>query len=271
MKMLDLRSKIAVVTGGASGIGRGIAEALIEQGARVVIADIEEGPLRKTADEIGAAALQVDVTQAESVEALAREVQTRFGKVDIVCNNAGVGSTGKIADLKLIDWQWILNVNLFGVLHGVQSFLPRLKANPDGGQILNTASVAGLLATMPMFGAYSVSKFGVVALTEALDHELKAEGSKVGAGLLLPGPVRSNLNKSQRNRPTVIGESALIDVDLDDLAGVFGDTVPWINAIDAGRIAVEAIKDGRLYAITHPAFYGEIGARHAAIAVAFGA
>lgn len=270
MKMSDLRGKIAVVTGGASGIGRGIAEALIEQGAQVVIADIEERPLHKTADEIGATAFRVDVAQAESVEALAQEVQSRFGKVDIVCNNAGVGSMGKIADLKLSDWQWILNVNLFGVIHGVQSFLPLLKANPDGGQILNTASVAGL-ATIPMLGAYSVSKFGVVALTEALADELRAENSKVGAGLLLPGPVRSNLNKSQRNRPMVTGESALIDVDLDDLSGVIGDTVPWMDPIDAGRIAVEAIKDGRLYAITHPAFYGEIGARHAAIAAAFGA
>lgn len=270
--MLDLRSKIAVVTGGASGIGRGIAEALIEQGAQVVIADIKERPLHKTADEIGATALQVDVAQAESVEALAQAVQDRFGKVDIVCNNAGVGSMGKIADLKLIDWQWILNVNLYGVIHGVQSFLPQLKANPDGGHILNTASVAGLLATMPMLGAYTVSKFAVVALTEALAHELRAEGSKVGAGVLLPGPVRSNINKSQRNRPMVMGESALVDVDLeDDLSGVLGETVLWMDPIDAGRIAVEAIKDGRLYAPTHPAFYGQIGARHAAIAVAFGA
>ncbi len=196
----DLRGKVAVVTGGASGIGMGIARQLIAEGMQVVIGDIEAGLLRKAADDLGAVGILTDVSDLDSVRALARSATERFGTVHVVCNNAGVGPLAAIADLTMADWHWIIGVNLYGVIHGVQTFLPVLQANEDGGHIVNTASMAGLVAP-PRLGAYSVTKFGVVALTEVLAAELAQTGSKVGVSVLCPGVVRTNIGTSSRNRP----------------------------------------------------------------------
>ena len=196
----DLRGKIAVVTGGASGIGKGIATQLIAEGMRVIIADIGRGALEKTAAELGATAIGADVSDAGSVAALAERAVAEFGTVHVVCNNAGVGPMAPVADLTMADWDWIVGVNLYGVIHGVQTFLPILKNNPDGGHIANTASMAGLVAP-PRMAAYCVTKFGVVALTEVLATELAADGSKVGVSVLCPGTVRTNIHASSRNRP----------------------------------------------------------------------
>ncbi len=160
----DLNGKVAVVTGGASGIGKGIARQLKAEGAQVIIADIEEGALHKTAAELGATPVLTDVSDAASVDALAKEAHNAFGAVHIVCNNAGIGPMAAVADLTLDDWKWMLGVNLWGVIHGIHTFLPILKANPDGGHIVNTASMAGLDAP-PNLGAYAICKFGVVGLT----------------------------------------------------------------------------------------------------------
>lgn len=196
----ELRGKVAVVTGGASGIGKGIATQLVAEGMRVIIADIERDALDKTAGEIGATGVPADVSDAASVEALARTAQELYGTVHVVCNNAGIGPMAAIKDLTMDDWHWILGVNLYGVIHGVHVFLPILRANPDGGHIVNTASMAGLVAP-PRIGSYAVAKYGVVALTEVLAAELAAENSKVGASVLCPGTVRTNIGTSSRNRP----------------------------------------------------------------------
>jgi NAD(P)-dependent dehydrogenase (short-subunit alcohol dehydrogenase family) len=209
----DLRGRVAVVTGGASGIGRGIARQLIGAGMQVVIADIERDALSRTADEIGAAGIPADVSDLESVRALARSVTGRFGAVHVVCNNAGVGPMARIADLTIEDWQWLIGVNLYGVIHGVQTFLPILEANADGGHIVNTASMAGLVAPQRL-GAYSVTKFGVVALTEVLAAELAQAGSRVGATVLCPGTVRTNIRTSSRNRPEHLAGGGLADVGI---------------------------------------------------------
>jgi NAD(P)-dependent dehydrogenase (short-subunit alcohol dehydrogenase family) len=182
----SFEGRVAVVTGGASGIGRGVAEELIARGAKVVIADIEGDLLEKTAKEIGAVAVPTDVSKLESVQALCQETLRRFGRVDILCNNAGVGPMGRIEDTTLADWKFMIDVNLWGVIHGVNVFLPHLIANPDGGHIVNTASQAGLTA-FPHSGAYAVTKYGVVALTETLAAELAYDHPKVGAGV----PVRA--------------------------------------------------------------------------------
>ena len=261
----DLNGKVAVVTGGASGIGKGIARQLIAEGARVIIADIEEDALHKTAAEIGAAPVQADVSDAGSVQALAKEALNRYQAVHIVCNNAGIGPMAAVADLTLDDWRWMIGVNLWGVIHGIHAFLPILKANPDGGHIVNTASMAGLDAP-PRLGAYATCKFGVVGLTEVLAQELAAENSRVGVSVLCPGTVRTNIGRSSRNRPAHLADAGFedIDIELED-----NPAYRWITPDDAGAVVVRAIKNGYLYALTHPDWYGRVKARHEAIAEAF--
>ena len=265
-RLEQLSGKVAVVTGGASGIGKGIAQRLIARGMQVVIADIEQGALDRTAAEIGAAAVRTDVSDFESVQALASEVQRRFGAVHVVCNNAGVGSMARIADMTVKDWRWMVGVNLWGVIHGVTAFLPLLKANPDGGHIVNTASVGGL-ATMPGLGPYAVTKFGVVALSETLAQELAEDGAKVGVTVLCPGPVRTNIKASSRNRPAALAGGGLTDVDLE--TSEFGARSRWIDPEDAGEIVALAIQRGDLYAFTHPEMGPRVEERHQAIARAF--
>jgi NAD(P)-dependent dehydrogenase (short-subunit alcohol dehydrogenase family) len=261
----DLRGKVAVVTGGASGIGRGIAGRLTEEGMRVVIADIEPDPLREAAGELGAVGVLTDVSNAGSVRDLAAAATRQFGTVHVVCNNAGIGPMAPIADLTMDDWHWMIGVNLYGVIHGVHTFLPILQANEDGGHIVNTASMAGLIAS-PRLGAYSVTKFGVVALTEALSAELRQAGSKVGATVLCPGTVLTNIHKSSRNRPGRYADRGLADFDIsaDD-----NPVYRWITPQDAGTVVVRAIKRGDRYALTHPEWFQMVERRNSRIAAAF--
>jgi NAD(P)-dependent dehydrogenase (short-subunit alcohol dehydrogenase family) len=245
--MTDIAGKIAIVTGGASGIGRGIAEALIEEGATVVIADIEQGALDTTAAEIGATGVLVDVAKMESVEALRDTVLERFGRVDIVCLNAGVGPLARIAELTLKDWEWMLGVNLWGVIHGITAFLPVLKANADGGHIEVTGSVASFNSNAGL-GSYAATKMAVRAIVDALAIELEQEGSNVHVTLLAPGTVSTNIGTSSRNRPSALA-GALADVDISE---DFAKDMRFIRPITAGRITVRSIKNNDRYSQTHP-------------------
>ena len=265
----DLEGKVAVVTGGASGIGKGIAEALKNQGVELVIADIEDGALQRTAKELGATGIQTDVSSADSVGALATEVVERFGTAHVLVNNAGIGPMGRIADLTLDDWKWMVGVNLWGVIHGIHAFLPILKGNEEGGHIVNTSSMAGLVG-MPGLGSYTLTKYVVLGLTEVLAKELEEDGSKVGATVLCPGTIHTNIGTSSRNRP---GDNAggLHDVDISqegsevDMSGV-----RWMIPIEVGTIVVDCIKSGELYALTHPDWWDMVEPRFVAIASAFG-
>jgi NAD(P)-dependent dehydrogenase (short-subunit alcohol dehydrogenase family) len=265
----DLEGKVAVVTGGASGIGKGIAEALKNEGVELVIADIEDGALQRTAEELGATGIQTDVSSAESVGALATEVVERFGTAHVLVNNAGIGPMGRIADLTLDDWKWMVGVNLWGVIHGIHAFLPILKGNEEGGHIVNTSSMAGLVG-MPGLGSYTLTKYGVLGLTEVLAKELEEDGSKVGATVLCPGTIHTNIGTSSRNRP---GDDAggLHDVDISqegsevDMSGV-----RWMIPIEVGTIVVDCIRSGELYALTHPDWWDMVEPRFVAIASAFG-
>lgn len=245
----DMNGRVAVVTGGASGIGYGIAKRLGEQGMRVVIGDIEQTALDKAAAELGALPVRTDVSSEDSVAALAQAAIDAFGAVHVLCNNAGVGSSGAIAEMNLSDWRWMIDVNLYGVINGVNAFLPLLKRNAEGGHIVNTSSMGGL-ATMPGLGAYAVTKFGVTALTETLALELTAEGSKVGTTLLCPGPVRTNIKNSTRNRPRELADGRLADVDLEQ--SEFGASIRWASPEEVGEVVVQAVRRGDLYAFTHP-------------------
>ncbi len=266
--LTQLKGKTAVVTSGASGIGRGLAERFIAEGMNVVIADIEEPAVRAAAAQIGAVGIVTDVSDFASVTALADQARDRFGTVHVVCNNAGIGPFARIKDLSLADWRWMIDVNLWGVIHGVHAFLPILLANEDGGWIVNTASMGGL-STFPGLGAYATTKFGVTALTETLALELAEDGAKVGATLLCPGPVRSNLGKSSRNRPGGLGEGALADIDLESLPQ-YRDSLPWKSPAEVAEILVEAIRNGQLYAITHPEQSARIEQRMTGLLAAFG-
>jgi NAD(P)-dependent dehydrogenase (short-subunit alcohol dehydrogenase family) len=261
----DLGGKVAVVTGGASGIGKGIATQLVAEGALVVIADIQRDALEASAAELGALGVHVDVSDPASVDALAREVLETFGAVHVVCNNAGIGPLAPVADLTLDDWHWMIGVNLWGVIHGVHTFLPILKRNRDGGHIVNTASMAGLVAG-PRLGAYAAAKFGVVGLTEVLAAELAADNSRVGATVLCPGTVHTNIGHSSRNRPADLPDAGFkdIDIELED-----NPRYRWIYPVDAGAAVVRAIKRGDRYALTHPDWYPMVAERHEAIAEAF--
>jgi NAD(P)-dependent dehydrogenase (short-subunit alcohol dehydrogenase family) len=261
----DVRGKVAVVTGGASGIGKAMATRLAAEGMHVVIADIEAPVLEATADELGVVGVRTDVADADSVLALRDTVLDRFGAVHVVCNNAGVGGGGQIKDLTLKDWKWVIDVSLWGVIHGIHAFLPQLLANEDGGHIVNTASVAGLVSS-PGLGPYNAAKYGVVAISETLALELAAEGSKVGVSVLCPGLVRTNIFTSQRNRPqdlrneTKKTSARSANQDIADALLARG-----IDPSVAADRVFDAIRSGRLYVLTHPEYVAQIGERFARI------
>ena len=264
----DVGGLVAVVTGGASGIGKGVARRLVERGAKVVIADIEKDPLNAAAEEIGAVGVRTDVSDAESVRALAEEVVDRFDKVHLVFNNAGVAPESRIADMTLADWRWILDVNLHGVIHGVQAFLPRLKEHGEPAYLVNTSSMGGFVADMPGLGAYATTKFAIMGLTEALARELEREGSNVGAAVLAPGTVRSNIARSLRTRPAEAGgDSSFVQNDIsqdEELA-----ELRWLDPTEVGDVVLAALARGETHIVTHPEWYPMVAGRAAAIEAAF--
>lgn len=266
--MNDFRGRTAIVTGGASGIGRSIAERFVHEGMNVIIADIETDRLESTAAAIGAIPLTTDVSDLSSVQALAAKAKDRFGTVHVIVNNAGIGSFGRIADLTMADWKWMTGVNLWGVVHGIHAFLPMLRANADGGWIVNTASMGGL-STFSGLGAYATTKFGITALTETLAMELEEDGAQVGVTLLCPGPVHSKLGQSFRNRPDDGAGTGLADRDLSALPQ-YRDTLPWKEPAEVAEILMESIRKGRLYAITHPEQAERVEKRVTALLAAFG-
>ena len=265
--MQDLTGKVAVVTGGSSGIGKGIAQRLKEAGATVVIASMNEARIAATAAELGVTGIQVDVTSAASVQALADSVIERFGKVDVIVNNAGVGSMGRVADLSLDDWKWMLDINLWGVIYGIHSFLPLLTANPDGGHVINVGSIASFVAN-PAMATYTASKMAVVGITEALYMECAEDGGQIKATCVCPGPVKSDIKDSLRNRSD---GSALGMVDVDGQKEGFLSKLRWMEPLDVGDMVVDVVGKDQLYVITHPEIWPPLEARFSAIQKAFGA
>jgi NAD(P)-dependent dehydrogenase (short-subunit alcohol dehydrogenase family) len=210
--MRELKGKVAVITGGASGIGRAMAQRFAREGMKLVLGDVEEAPLANTREELAAVgaevrAVRTDVSSRESVEELARKTFEAFGTAHLVCNNAGVGSTaGASWDLTQADWEWTLGVNLWGVIHGVRAFVPRLLAQGEG-HVVNTASISGLI-TLPGMSPYCVTKHAVVALSECMYHDLQLRaGGKVGVSVLCPAWVKTRINESARNRPAALQTS----------------------------------------------------------------
>jgi NAD(P)-dependent dehydrogenase (short-subunit alcohol dehydrogenase family) len=262
-----LDGKVAVVTGAASGIGRGLAQRFAAEGMRLALADIEADPLEAVASDLRGGGVEVitvvtDVSDGDQVDALGDAVMQAYGGVHVVCNNAGVGGGGLMQDLTTADWQWVLGVNLWGVIHGMRVFLPRLLAQGEG-HIVNTASLAGLVAT-PFMGPYNASKFAVVAISETTFQELRLTGSDVGISVLCPGWVRTRIAESARNRP-----DALAQRPAPPEGGPTGAMASVIEGLVAGGLppeevadhVIDAIRTRRLWILTHPESVAPVRAR----------
>ncbi|MGH8741112.1 MAG: SDR family NAD(P)-dependent oxidoreductase [Burkholderiales bacterium] len=256
--MKALSGKVAAVTGAASGLGKAMALAFAAEGMHVALADVAFEELKSVEDEIEgkSLAMRVDVSKAAEVEAFAQRTVAELGGVHLVCNNAGVALTGAVWENTALDWEWILGVNLRGVVNGVRAFAPRLLAQDDG-HIVNTASVAGLISP-PGMGAYCVSKHAVVTLSEALHHDLRERGSRVGVSVLCPAYVPTGIADSERNRPQSLGRSTKTEKDAMLKKAVASGKQ---SAEDVARAVVAAVKAERFYILTHPAIKGAIRAR----------
>ena len=253
--MKQFRDRVAVITGGASGIGFATAERLAAEGMKIVLADIEPGALDAAAKKIektGAQVLAVrtDVSQAAEVERLAQKALERFGGVHVVFNNAGVAVTGEAWENSLADWQWVLGVNLWGVIHGIHTFLPILLRQNEPGHVVNTASMAGLTSN-PGLAVYNVTKHAVVTLTETLHGDLALRGSPVKASVLCPGFISTRIMDSARNResdrkqdpPTPAASQLGAAIELALREGVKQGYPPTVVA----QQVFEAIRDERFY------------------------
>lgn len=249
--MDDFEGRVAVVTGGGSGIGAAMARAFAQEGARVALADLDEAAMERVAAEIRAAggqaiAVRTDVTRFGDVERLAERAVAELGGVHVVCNNAGVGVFGPLAAATDRDWQWTMNVNFWGVVHGIQAFVPRLIQQNAGGHVVNTASMAGL-AGMPGLGVYCASKFAVVGLTESLHRELS--GSGIGVSVLCPMIVNTAIGSSERNRPAELrNPGAAAPPSLESAQYTVSRVIEPDEV--AGRV-VRAIREKDLYILTH--------------------
>jgi NAD(P)-dependent dehydrogenase (short-subunit alcohol dehydrogenase family) len=257
--MEQLAGRVAVVTGGASGIGRALARRFAADGMRIVLADVEAAPLVATVAELetsGATVIGVeaDVSVAADVEAVRDRALAAFGAVHVVCNNAGVGGGG-IVDAPLALWEWTIGVNLMGVVHGVHTFLPLL-LEQDEGHVVNTASLAGLGGVAGL-GIYCTTKFAVVGLSESLHHDLVARGSAVGVSVLCPGFVQTRIGESTRNAPASIAEWV-------DTPGAQA-TVEFATALANAGIAPEVVADAVRDAIVDQTFF-VVPHEHAAVA-----
>ena len=259
--MKEFHDRVAVVTGAASGIGRGLAERFAAEGMKVVLADVEQSALDQADAEMrerGATVLPVrtDVSKPEQVEQLAQQTLEAFGAVHIVCNNAGVGGPGgPLWERTSTDWQWVLGVNLWGVINGIRVFLPIMLKQEEEGHIVNTASMAGLLS-IPMLGIYNVTKHAVVTLSETLYLELQSAGSKIGVSVLCPGMVNTNIATSDRNRPVELrnegGEPELTPQQQATRQMMEEMLKTGLKpAVVAGKV-FESVRDGKFYVLTHP-------------------
>jgi NAD(P)-dependent dehydrogenase (short-subunit alcohol dehydrogenase family) len=257
--MKEFKGRVAVVTGAASGIGRGLADACAREGMKVVLADVDEAALEEAGRELKDAgadvlAVRTDVSKAEEVEALARRTLAEFGAVHLLCNNAGVGAGTTVWESTLADWQWVLGVNLWGVIHGVRAFVPLMLEQGDECHVVNTSSAAGLISG-PALGVYKAGKHAVVSLSETLYCELAIIKAKIGVSVLCPGGVNTRMLDSERNRPAELRDErpresthpAVVQADamLRELVGA------GLRPSQVAEMVFDAVREGRFYVLTH--------------------
>ncbi len=271
--MQDFRGKTAFITGGASGIGLGMARAFGREGMNVVIADIDLEAGRAAAqalaaEQIKAQAVRIDVADRAAVREAALEAIAAFGKIHLVCNNAGVATGGPLGTVSERDWDWIVDVNLKGVVYGVETFVPLIQSHGEGGHIVNTASIAGLVSGA---GAepYSATKYAVVAMSEGWAQQLAP--MNIGLSVLCPGYVRTRIADSARARQDRYGGVQPVRGDSFAAAGsnVAQSVAAGIDPDIVGARVVEAVRDGNLYIFTDPRFRDVVEFRFAAIRAGF--
>jgi len=271
--MREFRGKTAFVTGGASGIGLALGRAFAEAGMNVMLADIETIALDGAVELLRNAGHRVqgvrcDVANPDSVEQAAQAAFGTFGRVHIVCNNAGVAAGGGIDRISLDNWRWVIDVNLMGVVYGIRSFLPHMRAHGEGGHFVNTASMAGLNGGLG-FSPYAASKFAVVGMSEGLALQLKPLG--IGVSVLCPSFVRTRIGESGRNRPARYGEAQPPDPN-SRAAALVAELARLIEAgldpVDVASRVMAAIRNDELYVFTHPNMRAEVDFRFAAIQAA---
>jgi NAD(P)-dependent dehydrogenase (short-subunit alcohol dehydrogenase family) len=266
--MKDFNGKTAFVTGGASGIGLAMARAFGRQGRNVVKADIEDAPAkvaveRLASEQIKAVSVHCDVGERNNLRAAALEAVSAFGKVHVVCNNAGVGAGGEIGKVPERDWDWIVDVNLKSVYYGVETFLPLIRSHGEGGHFVNTASIAGLISG-PGMEPYSATKYAVVAMSEGWAMQLA--GSNIGMSVLCPGFVRTRIHESARTKQARFGGTAgpeSFDPDRREMITKAIET--GLDPDVVGARVVEAVRDNQLYNFTDPRFKDVVEMRFAAI------
>jgi len=248
----DVAGKVAVVTGAASGIGLAMCESFAAAGMRLVMADLHDSPLEKESARLRAGGAEVfaqatDVSSWEQVQALAAAAKAKYGGAHVVCNNAGVRSMGRIWETSIENWNWVLSIDLFGVIHGIKAFAPDMIARGEPGHFVNTSSVAGLMVVGTGNAPYNVSKQGVVALSESLWHELKEVGAPIGVSVLCPGVIPTNLREnSDRLKPKGAApvQSRAITPDMKPMP-----------AAEVGKLVLEGIRKDRFWLLTHPSEY----------------
>ncbi len=253
--MQDLKDRVAFVTGGASGIGLGIVQALLGAGMKVVIADLRSDHLESALAELGAAGagarvhgITLDVTDRAAMATAAEQTVRRFGAIHVLVNNAGVGVEGPFRSATYDDWDFGLGVNLGGVVNGIQSFVPRIRAQGQGGHVVNTASLAGIVYMPSQFAIYATGKAAVITLTECIRDDLAPDN--IGVSVLCPGPVKSNIHESGRNRPAKFrGSSGFSEAE----AKLAQRTVSplWMDPRAVGERVLKGIRENQLYIITH--------------------
>ena len=265
--MKHFAGRVAVVTGAGSGLGRELALRFAHEGMKLALADVDETALAKTESELRAAgtaaiAMRCDVASGADVEALAARTLDAYGAVHVVCNNAGIAPLGVVWENTVADWQWTLGVNLWGVIHGVRVFTPILLRQDDEGHIVNTASVAGLIAP-PGMGMYNVSKHAVVALSETLHHDLAMRAAKVRCSVVCPAYFPSGIAESERSRPAALSEvRAKSAEDLERDARMRRAVQSGrLSAADIASRVFEAVRDERFYVLTHPRILPAVEAR----------